>query len=448
MSVPVIVDANFDVSGAGASQHNANRFGPITFNNALYFPLVDFVNTHTLRMFKSTDGSATWVQVGATVTARQFAATWDGVSKITCAFNNDIGTSNVAWDLVDFDLNTETWGAPYGNSGALTSIELMSIGTRPDGSLILFYLNQTSVPVKKWLKAAAYSAGWSAEINASNQGQLDTGSSHHWESEACGFVIEPSSGITHAFYTWIDDASNTRYYYHQNINADNSLGTAFQFSQVGFPDMVVTGAAGDIGTPVLSEAHNWILFPVYTTSVGSPTTADGFGFFQSSDLTGSNWTLTVLPNGSVVSPTETPNAMFTGTALYLALIDFAQGFYQIATASVANPSAATFTQTLILNDPSLVSVNQVRVSDAVGYVGNILFSSDSTGFSSAYSFLFSAPPVPPAPPSGSTVQPVYLTIGGGSSGASQGPIALPDLHVRCDVNGRKRCYFVPKGFGK
>ena len=150
--------ANPAIMAAGLS---ASWVGPIPYKGLLYVIQVD--DSYTVHIYKFSVDGQNWAEIGGACPivggysggSFYVGATpwWDGDHTITLAAM-DVGTQ--APGLIDFDLETEVWGSPYGTSGAPSILSPYALYKRPDGSLLLIGENNGGASV---LPACVYSGG-------------------------------------------------------------------------------------------------------------------------------------------------------------------------------------------------------------------------------------------------------------------------------------------------
>ncbi len=124
-----------------------NFGGPYPRNGNLYALSQDVIGTHSPpRPWKSTDKGATWtaLPVETTLTWGQFVYYWNPlVASNLITVMAIFSASSTA--LVDFDLDTETWGTPYATSGGpqifLGNKSFVTLGKLSNGTVKAFYIS-------------------------------------------------------------------------------------------------------------------------------------------------------------------------------------------------------------------------------------------------------------------------------------------------------------------
>ena len=139
---------------------SASWIGPVSYKEFLYVAQQSSRSAYgAVYIYKFTTDSDTFTVVGGVcpITGNYdyngATQSWDGDHTITIAAMD--GSSQTPW-LVDFDLSTETWGAPYGTSGGPGLKSVYALYKRPDASLLLIGMKDAG---SADLPACVYSGG-------------------------------------------------------------------------------------------------------------------------------------------------------------------------------------------------------------------------------------------------------------------------------------------------
>lgn len=137
-NLPTIVDAvNLPLNPGSCTNNGGEIVGPWAFGGALYLVTgIGFAPGLTM-MYKSLDAGDTWTQVDAANGPNNaaFVADFDGVQTIrVCYLAAFPGLDNLR--IKDFDLVSETWGAP-GVASTVVIADVSCIRFRSDGSSVV-----------------------------------------------------------------------------------------------------------------------------------------------------------------------------------------------------------------------------------------------------------------------------------------------------------------------
>ncbi len=174
--------------------------------------------------YKSLDGGAVWStpDIANALVCHGFADYFfDGVSNIVnlLIFQNSSGVQPLV--LQNFDLDAETYTAPYGAVGAPTDLlsGIIRIARTDDGHLICFYAISVGGGNSR-CRCAIFNTGsstWGAPFDfAANLPGVGT-------TQTETIIPDPASNLVHVFYT---DGSTFCY---RQIASDGSLGTVTDF---------------------------------------------------------------------------------------------------------------------------------------------------------------------------------------------------------------------------
>ena len=258
---PVQTDpANPSIIAGGLS---ASWVGPVSYGEFLYVVQQSSSSSSgAVYVYKFTLGGDTFTAVGGacpiTGSFDYNGATqsWDGDHTITIAAMD--GSSQTPW-LVDFDLATETWGAPYGTSGGPALKSVYALYQRPDNSFLLIGMKDAG---SADLPACVYSGGaWGSPFDiAANMVALGyVAPSSHTGFDALNppkscmdlsgnlYVFWQVKGAT-VFPTSADAGPNSAWYgraFYQRIAADNSTpsGAGNFYDFPGQADVVSSGGS-------------------------------------------------------------------------------------------------------------------------------------------------------------------------------------------------------------
>ena len=145
---------------------------------------------------------------------------WDGVSNLVTFLWND--GSTVA--LRDFNLDTQTWGADYGETNVPDPSYLPeALWKRSDGSLIAIFLHAGDAT--HYYRAIFSAGAWGGTLDictladAVFPGSFDTITS----------ILDSSDVLHTIFHNFAND------FFYQQVNQDGTLGVFQQFDQTGSP---------------------------------------------------------------------------------------------------------------------------------------------------------------------------------------------------------------------
>jgi hypothetical protein len=233
---PAWVDETTNAAFNSSTPGNSSRF-LIGANGALY--LYQFrlqsggPSINGSGIYKSTDGGNTWVLMDGS--NGPLAATGSPVhdaanDKIVCGLvTNTFPVSQQTTFLQDFDLSTDSWGAPYATSGPVAQTEVAYTFLRPDTSLVIVYdLGSGNNPGGTTrLRAAVWNgAAWSSSIDV-GAAILPAQASGNILVDGCAGAMDPA-GVVHLAF---GDNSATDFAY-QQLLTDNSLGQSDTFTAV------------------------------------------------------------------------------------------------------------------------------------------------------------------------------------------------------------------------
>jgi len=250
LPVPVVMEPSSSstagyLGGESGSTGLSVAYTPFLYNGNLHIVLQqvgpDFGVSFQTFVYQSTDQGATWAPLDAANGPIRVDETpgagfvFDGDHTIIVAWSPTGGplTGVGPWpvNLQNFNLLTETWGAPYGTVGAPTvnRIVINQCVLRPDGS-ILVLTNRTSAGLGVvGLQAHVYSGGvWTVSFD------VDTNVAGSFVSNGNSAAVMDSTGNVHVFGTARDGTSQELFY--QLVKSDNTLGT-FAVIQVGTPNL-------------------------------------------------------------------------------------------------------------------------------------------------------------------------------------------------------------------
>ena len=314
MPTPVLIKDGYVGNGfANKVIHaNGNVFAPVFYapKAAAYLPLVEFPGiAQDLQMFKTTDGGLTWAQIGVSGQALSgVQPAFDSDHTITCAMM-DLSGGSQSFSLIDFNLATETWGAPYGSSASEKADILYGMFYRSDGSLVLVYGINVNGAGFANVKVGAYKAGWTFAA-------IDTNVPALQNSDFAVSCILDKSDRLHVVIGSDFDHGFPWYNTYQQVAIDLSLGPFENLSAADYPDFVYTAK---VGMPAVSDTNDWIVIPY---SFGSFA-----GFFFGSGLSAPAWSTSGALTADQMDNVAT--ASLVGTALYFG--GFLNGIFSGAT---------------------------------------------------------------------------------------------------------------------
>jgi hypothetical protein len=289
--------------------------GPYSFGGALYIVLVPQAGPFLIDVWKSTDGGTTWATVdhGQAPTFQSMEACYDGAHTISVAARANTSGQKVV--VIQFDLNTQTWGA-----ASVTAPDAggpQALIARSGGDLVMVFADEDHlVNGNATLWAVTFSGGgWGVPFEVdTNILALFVGTLNH--GPFVTNVCVDSSNRVHVF-GGIQElvlGNPVNHLYYQQITAGNALGSFFEFPGA---DTVIDVSGGQWGIPCIQGTN--VIFPIYTLAGGGAN--DQLSVYVGAGLGAPAWTL--FPN---VDPTanqnsqgfpKCPSASFDGTTLTL-----------------------------------------------------------------------------------------------------------------------------------
>lgn len=399
MDTPTIIDPGFfDVSNP--------PFGPILYAGLYHVPLISDADG-SIVMLTSTD-LATWnTLAAATGPAVSFQGFFDNANSITLFYTND----GVTFEFIDFDLAGGTWGVPYGSIKFGNTTDPF-VQRRSDGSVTCVYVLSNSNAFYNVFDGMTWGT----------QKALDTNGPGILASTVVGVSsVVDASNITHTFSAWTDQVS-TVFILYQQILANNTLG-AFNL----YSDASLTNPSPLVGTPTVSNTHDWVAVPVYVGVAGN------IGVLFGSGLSAPTFSLSPAISPVAFAGAPAPNLVNQAdTTLFIASSDSTGTLlYVFSSFSVGNPKAG-WSPLIDGVDSTIGSLAAIGIKP-----GNIVVFAgiDSNGLSN---WLLEAGAPPPPPPPAPTVitGPFYQGI------PLAGVYSLPDPAVLCDIDGRKKCVMI------
>lgn len=226
----------------------------VSYNGALYLclaPSAGLASVGSWNVWRSNDNGATWSAID-TANAPGFPGgkqCFDGVNTIWVVYF-EVPTIPTIMRVRSFNLITQTWSAEVATGPATFAVSL--IAARADGSLIVVYQNDGTVPGGDIYLSAGYLAGvWSApEILHQNFVQAISNGSPDG-------ILDPATDTLHVFWSsTLPGILNNALY--QAILSNNTYGTFRTFSSVDtpeFPSLNIIGRPcifnGDIFVPLI-----------------------------------------------------------------------------------------------------------------------------------------------------------------------------------------------------
>lgn len=275
--LPVAVDISLPVAALSAA-FGAAYGGPWQFNGALYLAVTDHTYSAFTAIYKSTNGGASWSPLD---TAGQPATSqivqFDGNHTLVAAFSSAGNFLEGPIHLQNFDLSTETWGAPYGTSGSPTGYITDLVGFRPDGSIVVLYQHSFGGNPSANFFAAFASGAWSAPL------QIDVNYAGPILAAASNLMTAAidSAGNVHAFMALSASGSNLPWnVFYQEVTALNALGSFHTFPDSNNGNLISLGVPAMLGGKVF--------LPAFVSDAGA------VGYFWG---IGTSW-------GSVVGPID------------------------------------------------------------------------------------------------------------------------------------------------
>jgi hypothetical protein len=353
-------DPVFARSGIGSQ-----CFPTISWGGKLYMTGVSdvgFGGTGRWNVFESDDNGQTWTPLDPT-NAPEYPtgkSVYDGADTIWVAY---LEFPFVAEDPVPilvraFDLNTLTWGAE--NATTQETFEVACIGARSDGSLVIIFSNDGTIPGGAIYWAGSYSAGTltlidaiDANVSGGNLGQIGTPRG----------IVDPATDTFHMVFSGsgggLGIASQS---FHQAISSGDALIDFFAFPNTDtpeFPNINVIGFPcifnGDVFVPI-----------VLATDVSDPATYFAGGYVGS-PASGPTWTQVPTLNGLALNPDYPSVADLEGAPPYATADDTT--VYVVYTVPSSNPAF----------DAGRVAMCQSN--DLVTWVGSTAFDvSDDVSF--------------------------------------------------------------------
>lgn len=392
------------------------QFGPVSFGGALYFALCDTVTVGEVQIFKSSDGALTWNLIAnaghptALGPGCIFMAAFDGGHKLTIAAQA-AGPAN--FDLWDFDLSTETWGAMYGDSGAEQSVILQWMFYQTSGKLVLGFRNTGFVDSFGVFTGGAWTF---TDLTANDTpGDRQTGMNAAIDANDIIHVLITSGPFLpdHLFYQQI--LANGTLGAHSQIS-DGSLGGGADIDYASAMPAINNTGAGYIIVPVIGNVSTT---PIQTILIGTGLAAPVWSF----------------ANIGVDQILYAGNASFDGTNLYVAVAP-QTGLTHILVYKNPTPAVPSSGWSVTSYDVSGagVSVDSAYVSADPVYKGNLIFQDNPS--QTQFAFLPIGPPPPPPP--GVTIFSGVMLAGVPIGGT----FSLPDPSRHCDVNGLKKCIMI------
>ena len=222
-------------------------------------------------VFKSADGGFTWAEADAadsplSATGDPF---WDVPNKVLiCGLvTSTFPDSAQPIFLQNFNLQTETWGAPYATGGPNAVANVQWCFKRPDGSVVLIYDIGSSHPGGTTrLRAAVFATGsWSASIDV-GVAILPFDASGNVLVGGTAATMD-ATGTIHIIF---GNNSATQFMY-QAFQPDNSLGSSHHFagiSQSGNTLGNIAISGNSLYVPYITNTRT-----NNTVQIGTPLTA-------------------------------------------------------------------------------------------------------------------------------------------------------------------------------
>jgi hypothetical protein len=394
---------------------------PVLFRDAYYIPLTNAqAASGTLTMWKSTDG-ITWTDIGDTfvgVVFSSFTAFFNG-NFIVCLVEVSTGGGEVV--LISFDLNTGTWGVPFGSTPVGSGINPLTnqLVQRPDGSIVGTSRDKFWV----WDGVSWTSFAILTNIPAGFVGGIASNT----------IYMVDASGLIHSV-TLLENVGNTEQsYFYQQFTTANALGDFASLDSITFPDV---NFGLDLSNVIVNQTKGWVSFAVQDNSQNARV-------FVGQGLSSPIWSLssaidpTALSTDFGQAPTLTN---YNDTQVWLLAPETDdQTFIEFGTTNVTNPLIG-WTLNVTVVAPGVATLFETNWQATSDPTGSVFFTEEIAPSFNAESFFALGGPIPPPPPPPPTATIVKGPMVNGYP--INGIVALPDAATKCDVNGRKRCVFV------
>ena len=335
-------------------------FGPVKANGALY--MWGQPSDHT-RIYKSTDGQSWASQDDLHADPNIPDAVWfAGASTIVLGYTTLPSTHY----LVNYDLTTDTYGAPYAVTNAWGSqVFIGSIRVLSNGDIVAVFQDEFLS-----LNYVVYSGGaWGAvhKINSAPATIKDYVA-----------ILDPSDGITFVYNLGRDDATYTRRFSGGILSPEVRLDTLISDTIYTFGYGTIYN--GSIYVPYYNDStivpsvlvgtpfNN----PTWTMQVVDSTTNVGPGIFVNATVVGGKLVYSWISYGSQFGGAGVPNALYQSV--------FSSGVWQPKTFpydSIANPPVGVTPPNSGVFDIEALSVTADGVALTMpisGFAGDIVFA--------------------------------------------------------------------------
>ena len=358
--------------------------------------------------WKSLDGGSTWTQInGVGFGSLGWADTpvpsyYDGLHTVTFLYNQGNRTGNVF--LQSFDLNSETWGAPFAAQGLPTHIAPWALWPLGGGFIALFQ-DDTASPLPFQTQIWDGSS-WGALVDITVNAQALTGFNPANTFFLNAFSAIDPAGVLHVIFrtSSLNAAWNNRYFY-QEVTPANTLQNFAEFPGQG-------GAHPDLHTslsptpgPTLIVLGNSLYWGIIRNNYG-PGAATFPSVYIGTPLINPVWTELGNLDPAAVStqvPVAFPSLFYDPVGGQI-FADFIRPSVALGNQAQAIETADLFvtSQSVTLSDssaggPKLIADNPLLLFGAFVYLASGSAASHEPATAAAAFFI--GPPTPPPPAS-------------------------------------------------
>ena len=230
------------------------------------------------QFWKSVDGGLTWTNLPLPATAL-WNLSYRGIYTWNPAYAPNIVTFSLGdGSLIDFDLNTETWGTRYATNMPYPAGVLPFLVRMNDGRIRAFIINSTNESIS-----------W-ASCNANGDGVWDTtgnvllGPQSPWSAYFYNAVSDPSN-VLHILYGYNSASSSTPMGYYAQLSASDVLSSPV--SVPAFPTV------GSLSASMLAGPDGKLHVGTISQNPSDPTHSNSklVAVFTGSNFTSPTWTL-------------------------------------------------------------------------------------------------------------------------------------------------------------
>jgi hypothetical protein len=304
-----------NADGASAGHPSGRPRGAIIYGGAYYQILTATDNplSNSIAAFKSTDGGGTWTELDSSNRPNSFgggpAVSWDGVSSdVLVAFYEFPG--NVA--LIHFDLGTETWGIPFGNSGS-PALEPIALWQRSDSAWYALFIDPADFDSITLKSAIWDGASWGSEVDLVAAAGIPDDGTVQIDVQGPASVVDPDDAL-HVFFRTrsFDDPDYENRFFYERV-AGGSVSSVLDFGNDDLADTVQSKflwlGAPSSAVAVIGDSLYWGVFRYQT---GGVSAAQFAALYIGTPLSSPTFTPTgpIDPDGAAASTTDAPVGAF------------------------------------------------------------------------------------------------------------------------------------------